>query len=354
MADGETERKTALGLLLVQLGTPDAPTAVAVRRYLGEFLSDRRVVDLNPWLWRPLLHGVILPRRAPRSAALYRKIWRDDGVSPLLHHTRTLTGAVAGRLGPGVLTRFAMRYGNPSLTRVIGGMLDQGVRKLLVLPLYPQFSASTGGSALDGVQAALAGRGPVSKRFVPDLRFVGDFHDDPGYIDALARSVPRDGGEDFFLFSFHGLPQRHVDEGDPYAGQCAATARLLADALGLPESGWRLSFQSRFGREPWLLPATDDTLRQLPGEGVRRLAVVCPGFAADCLETLEEMAIQGRRIFLEAGGESFRYVPCLNDDPVWIEALTALARRQLSGWLQADDPAAAVQPAASFGTHPSP
>ncbi len=331
MSDNQPKPTTTIGVLFTQLGTPDAPTPAAVRRYLKEFLSDRRVVDLNPWLWQPLLRGVILPRRSPRSAALYQKIWRDDGVSPLLHHTRALTRAVGERLGAGVLTRFAMRYGNPSLKTVIREMMASGVEKLLIFPLYPQFSAATTATTLDGIQAALA-----DSRHIPTLRFSPPFHDDPGYIAALAGTVPEKRKTDnkrFFLFSFHGLPQRHVDEGDPYADHCQSTAQRLAEALKLPKERWRLTYQSRFGREKWLLPATDDVLSALPGEGIEHLTLLCPGFVADCLETLEEIAIQGRNQFLSAGGKEADYLPCLNGDTAWIEALTAMTRRELAGWL---------------------
>ncbi|MBF0368121.1 MAG: ferrochelatase [Magnetococcales bacterium] len=318
------------GLLLTQLGTPDAPTPAAVRRYLKQFLSDRRVVDLNRALWWPLLHGIILNTRPKRSAALYQKIWRKDGQSPLLHHTREVTLALQKRLGEGIQVQFAMRYGNPGIPSVLAKMLDQGVERLLLFPLYPQFSASTTASTADAFQAALAHR-----RFIPAFRMASPFYADPGYIAALAHQVRATPGytpHALHLFSFHSLPQRHVDEGDPYGDHCAATAQRLANALGLADDGWRLTFQSRFGREPWLTPGTDTVLEALPKEGVKRVVAVCPGFVSDCLETLEEIGKTERQRFLAAGGESFLYVPCLNESPQWIDALTRIVRRELSGW----------------------
>ena len=324
------------GVLLTQLGTPDAPTPAAVRRYLAEFLSDRRMVDLPRALWLPLLHGVILRFRPRRSAALYRHIWRPDGSSPLLYHTQTVARAMEARLGPTVLTRFAMRYGKPPLADTIHDMVNAGISRLLIFPLFPQFSASTTGAMVDGVHAALAKR-----RFLPTLRFAPPFFDEAGAIEALAnrvRSTIAPETDPFYLFSFHGLPQRHVTEGDPYGKQCIVTARLLARALRLSDRQWDFSFQSRFGREQWLLPNTADRLRQLPQEGKQRLVMVCPGFVADCLETLEEIAIQGRQQFLAAGGKQFQYVPCLNDAPDWITVLAGMVWRELAGWEVENEP----------------
>ncbi|MBF0285231.1 MAG: ferrochelatase [Magnetococcales bacterium] len=323
-------------LLLVQLGTPDAPETAAVRRYLAEFLADPRVVDLPRWKWLPILHGLVLRRRPPRVAELYRRIWGADGVAPLLRHTRRLAEALQSRLGPEVEVGFAMRYGNPSLTRRMAELAATRER-LVVFPLYPQFAASTTASILDVVYRALA-RG----RRQPALRVVPPFYDHPGYIQPLAatarRATAADGaGEpDHWLFSFHGLPQRHVDLGDPYETHCRATAAALAGALGLPEGRWSLAFQSRFGKEPWLLPATYDVLEALPRRGVKSLAMLCPGFVADCLETLEEIGHGGRERFLAAGGERFTLVPCLNDDPAWLDGAERLARRELAGWMEGD------------------
>ena len=320
------------GLLFVQLGTPDAPTPAAVRRYLAEFLADRRVVDMNRALWLPLLHGVILRRRPQRSAKLYQKIWRGDGCSPLLYYSQQQAQAVGLDLqAEQIVVQFAMRYGNPALEVMLLALLDAGVERLLIFPLFPQYSAATTASVLDGVQAALAKR-----RFIPTLRFAQPFFAHPAYVEAWAsqiRMVADLEQMDCVLFSFHGLPQRHVDEGDPYAVHCQQTARLLAEALHLSEDRWLLSYQSRFGREPWLNPATDLLLAQLPAQGKKRLLVVCPGFVSDCLETLEEIAISGKERFLAAGGKQFKLLPCLNDTAQWLTALTQMARQELLGWL---------------------
>ncbi len=319
-----------IGVLLLQLGTPDQPTTGAVRRYLAEFLSDRRVVDTPRWLWLPILHGIILRRRPARSAALYRKIWRDDGISPLLHYTKKQAAAVDAALGEKATIRFAMRYGNPGINVVLDEMMETGVQKLLVYPLYPQYSASTTGSCLDAVANYFA-----DKRAIPTIRFAQPFFADPLYISALAQVVRKQvkpHEDPLYLFTFHGLPKRHAVEGDPYDRQCRATARLLALALGLDEGRWLLSFQSRFGREEWLLPATDEMLHRLPGDGEKRVVAVCPGFVSDCLETLEEIAETGKKDFLAAGGETFQTVPCLNDSHVWTEALINLVAAELNGW----------------------
>lgn len=322
----------SIGVVLVQLGTPDAPEPQAVRRFLREFLSDRRVVDLPRWFWLPLLHGVILPKRAPRSAALYRKIWREDGLSPLLHHSQAVTAGVTAQLGATIRVALAMRYGQPGLAETLHTMTDAGIQRILIVPLFPQYSCATNATITDAVCAAF-----VQRRFQPALRFAPPFASDPGYIAALADTIRAARGENpprHWLFSFHGLPQRFVDQGDPYADQCAETARLLAKELHLEEDQWRLGYQSRFGREPWLLPDTARLLRELPNQGVDELAVVCPGFAADCLETLEEIAVQGEEIFRQAGGRRFLYLPCLNDAPSWIDALGVIVRRELAGWLE--------------------
>ncbi|MBF0176910.1 MAG: ferrochelatase [Magnetococcales bacterium] len=326
---------TTTAVLLTQLGTPDAPTTTAVRRYLREFLSDPFVVDAPRLLWWPLLHGVILRTRPSRSAALYRHIWRADGVSPLLHYSRLQHAAVAASLPESVVVTLAMRYGNPSLAEALRVMLQARVNRLLVFPLYPQYASSTTGSTQSAVMNALA-----PHRFQPTLRFAAPFHDQKPYITALATLVREHlaqaaqaaGENPLLLISFHGIPQRHVDAGDPYAGQCHETAQLLARELGLPASHWRLVFQSRFGREPWLEPALATELAQLPGEGIRSVVVVCPGFVADCLETLEEIDGQGRDIFMRAGGRAFHYIPCLNDHPPWLDALAGLVSNELAGW----------------------
>lgn len=319
-----------VGVLMVQLGTPERPDTAAVRRYLAEFLSDRRVVDAPRWWWWPLLHGVILRTRPQRSAALYRRVWRQDGFSPLYYHTRRQADLVAANLTGTARVAWAMRYGQPAIREALEGLIAQGVKRLLVFPLFPQYSGSTTASVVDAVYRALA-----PGRFLPAWRVAAPFPDDPGMIAALREPLlPLVADPDgFFLFTFHGLPQRYVAEGDPYADQCHLTVARLVEALELPSHRWQVSFQSRFGREPWLEPATNQVLAGLPGRGIRRVVALCPGFVADCLETEEEIGREGKRIFLEAGGERFDYLPCLNDHPAWIAALTARIRQELAGWV---------------------
>ncbi|MDY0020866.1 ferrochelatase [Arenimonas caeni] len=316
-------------LLLVNLGTPDAPTAGAVKRYLSQFLHDHRVVELTRWLWCPLLHFIILPLRSPRVARNYASIWMDEG-SPLLVHTRNLARAMQHAL-PDVSVRVAMRYGNPSIPDVLRELQAEGMQRLLVLPLYPQYSASTSGSVLDAVGKELAGW-----RRTPDLRFIADYHLDGGWLDALEARVRAHwdlhGRADQLLMSFHGLPKRYETAGDPYPRQCEAGARALAGRLGLAEGEWRLTYQSRFGREEWLQPYTDKTLEAMAREGVMTVDVICPGFAADCLETLEEIAVENDQVFRAAGGQALRYISALNDEPGHVAALSALARSHLQGW----------------------
>lgn len=316
------------GVLLVNLGSPAAPTPAAVRRYLKQFLSDRRVVDLPPLLWQPILRAVVLTTRPRRSARLYRSVWTEEG-APLVANTRRQAAGLATRLaGQGVAVTFAMSYGAPSLAQGLAQLA--GCEQVLVLPMFPQHSASTQGAVFDALAAALR---PAMR--LPRLGFVADFHDHPGYIGALAASVRAHwadhGRGDRLLMSFHGLPQRNVDRGDPYAGQCARTARLLADALDLQDGQWQLAYQSRFGRARWLEPATEATLRTWGAQGLAQVDVICPGFVADCLETLEEIAIGGQRIFQAAGGGRFRYIASLNDSPAWLDALADLLRAQLAG-----------------------
>ncbi len=315
------------GVLLVNLGSPAAPTVPAVRRYLKQFLSDRRVVNLPPLLWQPILRAVVLATRPRRSARLYESVWTAQG-APLVVNTRRQAAGLATRLaGQGVTAAFAMTYGVPSVAEGLAQLA--GCERVLVLPMFPQHSASTQGAVFDAVAAALR---PAMR--LPTLRFVADFHDYSGYIDALVASVrahwaTHDRGERL-LMSFHGLPQRNVDRGDPYAQQCTRTARLLADALDLDDDQWQLTYQSRFGKARWLEPATDATLRAWGRQGLARVDVICPGFVADCLETLEEIAIGGQRIFQAAGGGQFQYIAGLNDSPAWLDALADLVRAQLS------------------------
>lgn len=309
-------------LLLVNLGTPSAPTPEAVSRYLGEFLADPRVVQLPRLFWLPLLRLVVLPLRSRRVAHNYAAIWMDGG-SPLEVHTRRLADAVRPLL-PGVHVEHAMRYGEPALTRRLRELRAEGAR-VLVLPLYPQYSTTTTASVAD-----------VIARELPAARMVEDYHVDPDWVRAVADSIRRhwqaQGRGDRLLFSFHGIPQRVVDQGDPYERQCHASARAITAELGLGEGDWQLTFQSRFGGGKWLSPATDATVRALPGEGVKRIDVVCPGFSADCLETLEEIAMQNAAFFREAGGETLSYIPCLNDDPAHARALAGLAQRGFDAW----------------------
>ncbi|MEP5763353.1 MAG: ferrochelatase [Halieaceae bacterium] len=324
-----------IGVLVTNLGTPAAPTAAALRPYLKEFLSDRRVVDLPRALWWPILNLIILNVRPRRSAEAYAKVWSERG-SPLFVHTQDQADAIRAQLEreiPGqLLVDFGFRYGSPSISDGIESLLQQGARKILVLPLYPQYAAPTGASTFDAVSADLAQR-----RWLPELRMITHYHDDPAYIDALAASVRRHweqhGRAQKLLMSFHGIPQRYFDNGDPYFCECHKTARLLAEALELGEDEQQMVFQSRFGREPWLQPYTDHVLEALPGQGVKSVQVICPGFAADCLETLEEIGIQYAELFLQAGGERFEYIPALNEEADHIAALTALVKRNLQGWL---------------------
>ena len=325
-------------VLLVNLGTPDAPTPAAVRRYLAEFLADPRVIDLPRWLWLPILYGVILNLRPRRSARAYARIWTAQG-SPLRVYSESLAERLNQRIraasGNRVRAALAMRYGQPSIRSTLDTLQAEGVRRLVVLPLYPQYSATSTGTVFDAVTAVLQ-----RWRWTPELRFINDYHDDPAHIDALAQSVTDfrkvHGGADRLLLSFHGIPQRYVRSGDPYLDQCMVTARRLRARLGLGEDEVMVSFQSRVGREPWLQPYTDQTLRQLPQRGVRHVQVLCPGFAVDCLETLEEIAMEGRDAFLEAGGERFDYIPALNDASVQVEALHSVLQRNLGGWLDTD------------------
>jgi protoporphyrin/coproporphyrin ferrochelatase len=337
------DQPARLGVLLVNLGTPDAPTAGAVRRYLSEFLSDQRVVELPRALWLPLLHGLILWTRPARSARNYAKIWTRDG-SPLLVHSQRQRTLLLGYLGQRMKAaglpaghcpvELGMRYGEPSIGAGLDRLRSAGAQRILVLPLYPQYAMSTTAATLDAVAGYFA-----DVRRTPALRFVDSFHDDPGYIKALAQSINddwvRNGRPDHLVLSFHGVPQRSLEQGDPYHCQCHKTARLLAAELGLETRKWTLSFQSRFGWAEWLQPYTTDVLTSLAESKVGRVDVACPGFVADCLETLEEIGIAGREHFLKAGGRELRVIPCVNEHPLWIAALADLAWRNLQGWLEA-------------------
>ncbi len=320
-------------IVYCNLGTPDEPTAPAVRRYLAEFLGDPRVVEIPRLAWLPILHGIILRTRPAKSAAKYASIWTPEG-SPLKVWTEkqaTLLRGYLGERGHQVTVRHAMRYGNPSIPAVLDELKAQGVTRILVLPAYPQYSGTTTASVIDAVTAWSR---PV--RHLPELRFVNRYHDDPGYIQALARSIRAhwmsQGRGDHLVMSFHGVPERTLKLGDPYHCECRKTARLLAEALGLAPDRYTLTFQSRFGKAKWLEPYTEPTLVALAKKGLKNVDVVCPGFTSDCLETLEEINMEARHAFLHAGGQQFQYIPCVNDSPEWIRALTDLAERHLQGW----------------------
>lgn len=313
-------------LVVVNLGTPDTPTPAAVRRYLAEFLGDPFVVQIPRIVWWPLLHGLILPLRSRRVAEKYAEIWLDGG-SPLAVHTRRLADAIQSRT-PGIRVVHAMRYGKPALAQVLRTLHAEGVRRALVLPLYPQYSGTTTGT----VEALVARTAPAGL----SARVVHDYAVDAQWVAAVAASIrthwEAHGRSELLLLSFHGIPQRLVDAGDPYGSQCHASAEAIAQALSLERDAWQITFQSRFGRERWLEPATDVTLRELATSGVRSIDVACPGFAVDCLETLEEIAMQNAELFHEAGGGTLRYIPCLNDAPAHADALAALALRELEQW----------------------
>ena len=313
--------QTKTGILLANLGTPDAPTPGAVKRYLRQFLSDKRVVDTSRLLWWPLLRGVILPIRSPRVAKLYQSVWMEEG-SPLMVYSRRKQQALAARL-PDTPVALGMSYGSPSLASAVDDLLAQGVEHIVVLPLYPQYSCSTVAAVWDELARILA-----KKRAIPGISFIRDYAEHPDYIHALAASVRASfavhGEPDLLLLSYHGIPQRYANQGDDYPQRCRDTTRELVSALGLPPERVMMTFQSRFGREPWLTPYTDETLKMLGEKGTKHIQVLCPGFAADCLETLEEIAVQNREIFLEAGGKQYEYIPALNADAAHIEMMVNL------------------------------
>jgi ferrochelatase len=320
-------------VLYCNLGTPDEPTTAAVRRYLAEFLADPRVVEIPRLVWLPLLYGLILPFRSAKSAAKYASIWRPEG-SPLKLWTDKQAKLLQGWLGEHghrVTVRYAMRYGNPSIASQLDALKADGVTRILVVSAYPQYSATTTASVIDAVMA-------WSKRVrnLPELRFVNRYHDDRGYVQALARRIERHwrehGRGEHLVMSFHGVPERTLHLGDPYHCECQKTARMLAAHLGLEKDQYSVTFQSRFGKAKWLEPYTEPSLRALAKRGVARVDVVCPGFTGDCLETLEEIGMEGKHAFLVAGGKEFQYIPCLNDDPAWIAALGAVTERHLGGW----------------------
>ena len=328
-----------VGVLITNLGTPDAPETGALRRYLREFLSDPRVVEIPRFIWFFILNLVILVIRPRKSAEAYKGVWTEQG-SPLLVYSLAQGEGIRERLqeryGDDVVLRVAMRYGNPSIASQLQAFEDEGVRKLIVLPLYPQYSGSTNGSTFDAVARDFMGR-----RLLPDLRFISHYPDYPPYIQAMADHIrayrEKNGSADKLVFSFHGVPKRFLLKGDPYFHECHQTSQLLAGALGLSDDQWITTFQSRFGAEEWLQPYTDATMKSLPAEGVKSVQVFCPGFSADCLETVEEIDEENREYFEEAGGESFAYIPALNAEPAHLDALTQLIAENLQGWEGGDN-----------------
>ncbi|MCU7916455.1 MAG: ferrochelatase [Candidatus Thiodiazotropha sp. (ex Gloverina cf. vestifex)] len=326
-----------LGILLVNLGTPDEPTTPAVRRYLAEFLSDPRIVAIPRFLWMIILHGIVLRVRPKRSAEAYRSVWTDEG-SPLLvisqKQQAALEEAVKSRLGGNITIALGMRYGNPSIPSALEQLRKQNVQRLLVLPLYPQYSATTTASIFDAITNELQ-----RWRWIPEIRFIHRYYQEPAYIATLSESIreyrQQQGEADKLLFSFHGIPRDYYESGDPYPDECHTTAQAVVENLGLSEDQWQVSFQSRFGAQEWMKPYTDETLKQWGTAGIERVQVVCPAFSADCLETLEEIAQENRDYFLEAGGQSYAYIPALNDRPDHIAMLADLVVKHCGGWPEA-------------------
>lgn len=340
-----------VGVLVAQLGTPDAPTPKALRTYLAQFLSDMRVIDYSPFLWQPLLRGVILRTRPARSAKLYQRIWLEEG-SPLMVYSQRQVEGLQARLGDGFRVVLGMTYGNPSIASAIEQLEQAGVARIVVLPMFPQFSSTTTSSIYDAVYKAAAGRRcPLfheRKRFTPTLRFIEPYYNRAEYIQAMqlrleteiaARPTP----PDHYIITFHGIPKRYITTGDPYRQQCEHTAQLLADAMGWQPQDWTLSFQSRFGPEEWLQPYTDEVIEHLTERGIQYPLIFSPGFVTDCLETLDELGNEGREQFEDGGGhgENYHLAPCLNDLPTWIDFMAKLVRENVGGWTEA----------ASTGTH---
>ncbi len=314
------QTKKKLGVLLANLGTPDEPTPKAVKRFLSQFLHDHRVVDLTRWIWCPLLHGVILPLRSPRVAKLYQSVWMDEG-SPLLVYSKRQQEKLQQRLDYPV--ELGMTYGNPSLLSGVQALRDQGVEKIIVLPLYPQYSATTTAAVFDGLAKAMK-----TQRVIPEIDFITDYHDHPLYIRALADKVRSSWSEkgqgDVLICSYHGIPKRYADNGDIYPQHCQQTTHLLAQELGLSVQQVMMTYQSQFGKEEWLQPYTDKTMQALPSQGMKKIDILCPAFSVDCLETLEEISEENKHLFLEAGGEAFNYIACLNDSDLHIEMMVDL------------------------------
>jgi ferrochelatase len=315
------------GVLLANLGTPDAPTTPAVRKYLAEFLSDPRVIEIPMLLWKLILHGIILRVRPKKSAALYKSVWTEEG-SPLLAIGKRQCAAIQQLLGDNIRVKLGMRYGNPAIASMLREFQQEGIRKIIVLPLYPQYAAPTTGSVFDAVAREL-----MTWRWVPEVQFINSYLDHPLYIESLTQSIKEyldaEGVPQKVIFSYHGMPKRNLDLGDPYYCFCVKTTRLVVEKLGLDNALCMSTFQSRFGYAEWLQPYTDKTLEELPAAGVKKIAILSPAFSADCLETLEELAVENREIFMRAGGESYHYIPALNDRPDHIAALVEVIRQRL-------------------------
>ncbi len=333
------------GILLINLGTPDAPTKESLRPYLREFLSNPRVIEIPKLFWWPILHALILPFRPKQSAEKYALIWTADG-SPLKVHTerqtQLLTQALQHDIGSDAVVEYAMNIGNPSVSSVLNKMTDTGCERILVIPLFPQYAASSTAAAMDAVFDTLK-----QMRNMPAIRTVKHYHDHPGYIAALAQNIreywDQNGKPDKLIMSFHGVPRKTLDKGDPYHCFCQKTGRLLAEALNLDQEQYQVCFQSRFGRTQWLQPYTAETLDQLGKDQTGRVDIVCPGFVSDCLETLEEIAIEGRKIFTDAGGKEYHYIPCLNEREDWIDTLADIVKSNLQGWLEPEPSQDALQ-----------
>ncbi|WP_054939392.1 ferrochelatase [Paenibacillus ihuae] len=341
-------KPSPVGVILAQIGTPEAPKANAVRTYLRRFLSDRRIIDYPPFLWQPLLRGVILRVRPQRSAKLYSSIWQKDG-SPLLLHSLAQREGLQKLLGSHYQVELGLAYSEPGMKQAMSVLEAAGVKRIVVVPLFPQYSSTTTASVYDAASFAALGRssatGSVSKRFVPALRFIDSYYDEPGYISAmklhLLRQLSRmDAAPDYVVLSFHGIPRRYAETGDPYPQQCLETARLLAEAMHWEPGLWQVSFQSRFGREDWLGPSTEEVLKGLAGRGICRPLIFSPGLVTDCLETLHELAVEGREHFASGGGEpgEFLSVPCLNDSEEWLIFLAQMVTDNAQGWLAAESP----------------
>jgi ferrochelatase len=323
-----------IGVIITNLGTPEAPNPKALRAYLKQFLSDPRVVEIPRMLWLIILHVIILRIRPQKSAKAYASVWTERG-SPLLSHTqdqaKSLDDKLKTKWGDKIITKFAMRYGQPSIDRALDEIMEEGARRLIILPLYPQYSGSTTGSTFDAVSQSFQ-----SRRWIPELRFINAYYDHPLYIKAMAEKIKQfwqdNGQADKLVLSYHGIPKRYLVQGDPYYCHCQVTSRLLTKALGIDENQIITTFQSRFGKAEWLKPYTDQTLKSLPAEGTNSVQVFCPGFSSDCLETLEEIAVENRDYFIEAGGQAYQYIPALNSDKSHIDLLEHIVESNLKGW----------------------